>query len=561
MGRDRIAIIIILAVGLLIRFIGLGQLPPSLNWDEVSHGYNAYSILRTGKDEWGEFLPLTNFRAYGDYPLPVNLYLTIPSIALFGLNEFGIRFPHAILGTAIILSTYFLVYGLKFGKTVALLAALFVAIDPWMFFPSRAVFQSNVASFFLITGVALFLYRKKHFLFLPTSAISVGLSLYSYHNTRIFVPLLLLVVGIVWFKEFKASIFKQNKVFISSLLILIAFLVPLYFVFTSQEGRARSKWVFLLDEGSIARIIEMREKSNLPEPIDRLLYNRYSFFISEFGKNFIGYFSPRFLFTSGGSNYQFSVPDKGILYPINAPFFYVGLTLVALAVFKKKRSEKTFLFFWLILGLIPASITQGEFHVIRATTIVPLPQIFVALGLATFWAWFKQQNLKLLFSIIYVVLLLYFMENYAREYVGPYRTNYSWSWQYGYKEAVQFIKGHYNGYNQIIMTKKYGEPHEFLLFYWPWDPEKYRQDPNLIRFAQSNWYWVDRFDKFYFVNDWEIPRDGSASWRMESGGIVPLSGKTLLITSPGNYPSGWRLLQTINFLDNKPAFDILEKTI
>ena len=73
--------------------------------------------------------------------------------------------------------------------------------------------------------------------------------------------------------------------------------------------------------------------------------------------------------------------------------------------------------------------------------------------------------------------------------------------------ATKNIKENYDKYDKIIITKKHGEPHEFLLFFWPWDSQKYQDDPNLIRFEQSNWFWVDRFDKFYFVNDWEIPKE------------------------------------------------------
>jgi len=88
-----------------------------------------------------------------------------------------------------------------------------------------------------------------------------------------------------------------------------------------------------------------------------------------------------------------------------------------------------------------------------------------------------------------------------------------------------------------------------LLFYLKWDPAKYRTDPNLNRYFRSDWYWVDSFDKFVFINDWEI-----LGVRRQASGV-----RCLLITSPGNYPEGWRKIKTINFLDNKPAFEILEK--
>ena len=139
--------------------------------------------------------------------------------------------------------------------------------------------------------------------------------------------------------------------------------------------------------------------------------------------------------------------------------------------------------------------------------------------------------------------------NYWKVYFGWYRRDYSWSWQYGYKQAAGFIKENYSQYDKIIMTKKYGEPHEFILFYWPWDPKSYNNDSNLVRYFQANWYWVDSFDKFEFVSDWEVK---------ENTKYQTPNTKYLLITSPGNYSEGWRKIETIYFLDGKPAFEILE---
>ncbi|MBU2577901.1 hypothetical protein KKA69_03645, partial [Patescibacteria group bacterium] len=72
---NKILLVLILFFSFLVRIYSLEKIPPSLNWDEVSHGYNAYSIIKTGKDEWGITLPLI-FRAYGDYKLPFYIYLT-----------------------------------------------------------------------------------------------------------------------------------------------------------------------------------------------------------------------------------------------------------------------------------------------------------------------------------------------------------------------------------------------------------------------------------------------------------------------------------------------------
>src|SRR3990170_2555957 len=112
-------LVLVFVLAALVRVFYLDSLPPALNWDEISHGYNAYSILKTGSDEWGQALPVVNFRAYGDYPLPLNLYMTIPSILVFGLNEFSVRFPHAVLGVFTVVSTYFLAWGITTRKNIA----------------------------------------------------------------------------------------------------------------------------------------------------------------------------------------------------------------------------------------------------------------------------------------------------------------------------------------------------------------------------------------------------------------------------------------------------------
>src|SRR3989344_3491019 len=89
--RKNIVLVSIIIGALIIRFWNLSSNPPSLNWDEVSHSYNAYSILKSGRDEWGNLFPII-FRAYGDYKLPVYIYLTVISEFFFGLTPFAIRF-------------------------------------------------------------------------------------------------------------------------------------------------------------------------------------------------------------------------------------------------------------------------------------------------------------------------------------------------------------------------------------------------------------------------------------------------------------------------------------
>ena len=535
-----LGIIVILAAAL--RFSYLNFKPLSLNWDEVSHGYNAYSVMKTGMDQWGERLPILNFRAYGDYPTALNLYLTIPFIFLFGLSEFSIRLPHALLGVLTIVSVYSLTWGVTRKKNVSLLASLLVSVGPWYFFTSQFVLQSNLSVFLLITAGAFFVNRERNKLFLPLSLLTLFLTLFSYHTTRIFSPLLLLGAILIYRDELK-----NKLVYIFSALFIILSAL----IFINPASRARGDLLFLIDQGAVNRIIESRNASNLPSIVKRLLYNRPVYFTEQFLKNYVSYFSPQFLFLKGGTQYQFSVPGKGLIYPINLPFFYIGLILL-LTLAKKEKNYRLILL-WLILSPIPASLTNESFTVIRATTMLPIPEILISMGF--FWAVGKiHKNYKWLLWGAYFISLFVFTETYLSDYGSSYKKNYAFAWQYGYKEVVAYAKENYQSYDKIIVTKKYGEPHEYFLFFLSWNPSDYQTDPNKIAFQKSGWFWVDRFDKFYFVNDWDV-----LEMKLESGGKIDCSNiRCLLITGPNNYPPGWKNLKTVNFLDGSPAFEIYE---
>ena len=99
------SLFIILALATALRFWNLGGNPPHLSPDEASLGYNAYSILKTGRDEYGELLPMV-FKSFGDYKPGFYVYLTVPFVAVLGLNEWSVRLPSVIAGTVAVYLLY-----------------------------------------------------------------------------------------------------------------------------------------------------------------------------------------------------------------------------------------------------------------------------------------------------------------------------------------------------------------------------------------------------------------------------------------------------------------------
>lgn len=542
MKKDFWIVLVIFIFGAVLRFYDLGNLPPGLNWDEVSHGYNAYSILKTGHDEWGQFLPLTNFRAYGDYPLPVYMYLSIPGILLLDLSEFSIRVPSAILGSLLILVVYLLARHLFKNKCLSALAALLVAVSPWGILTSRQVIQSTPALFFITLGTYLFIRGMVSSKYLTIlGVISIGLSAYTYHNTRILAPLFLILLLYLY-----RGVLLQKKKFLFGIIIAAAiFFIPLIPVVLSSEGMARSTWVGILDQGSINRINEARTTSELADPLPRIVHNKITYFSYIAATNYLGYFSPWYLGFEGGTHYQFSIPHFGIVYPVELVFFYLGL-IVLIFKFPKLSTEKKLLLGWIFLAPIPAAITRDPYQVVRSIVMLPAFYLITAFGFGLLIGKLKNARVKQSIMGVFVTLVLASLSSYIYNLWIEYPKQYSFAWQYGYRDVANYIKTNSDKYTKIVITKKYGEPHEFLLFYTKYDPRSYLTNANLVRYEKSSWYWVDGFDKYQFINDWEIKEQMKGKKDM------------LLITSPGNYPEYSKVIKTINYLDGNPAFDIVE---
>jgi 4-amino-4-deoxy-L-arabinose transferase-like glycosyltransferase len=546
-SKKHFIFIAIAIVAFFLRFWQLNKFPVSLNWDEISHGYNAYSLIKTGKDQWSTSWPIFNFRAYGDYPTTLNMYLSIPFIYFFGLNEWSVRIVSALCGWGLVLLSYFIAKELFNNKKISYLSMLLVALSPWTFFPSRGVFQSTVAQFFLALGILFLIKARKKIKFLLPAIIFTSISTYAYHNTKIIVPLLLFLYFILFFKKITSKFEKNKKTFIATFLLLLLLMIPqIINTINNKEAQARSRWVFIINPAAINKIENNRNNYQGNQLVSKLKYNRVTLFTTTVLKNYIGFINPKVLFFDSTQNHQFNIPQKGVLYSICLPFFYLGIAFVAFKLIKKDKIA-IFLTSWFIIGLLPAVITVGDFPIIRAMTILPLPQITIAYGLVMSLSFFKNEKSKSLLLFLFILILLGQSFSYFKNYFTDYSKNDSASWQYGYKQTVDYIKDNYDQYDQIIFTKKYGEAHEFVLFYWPWDPAFYQNDPKLNWDFHADWYWVNAFDKFTFINDWEIKE------KTEN-----INKKTLLITSPNNYnKNNTTLIKTVHFLNQEPAFDIL----
>ncbi len=541
-------LILILCLAAFLRFSALDRVPPSLNWDETAIAYNAYSILQTGKDEWGKSWPLLGFESFGEYKLPVFIYATIPGVGLFGLTEFGARFMPALFGVIGVGLTYLFVKELFKNKNLALLSAFILAIDIWHLQITRAAFEAGLAQLLILASI-LFLYQaKKKPFFLPISVFLACLSVYTYNSSRLFVPIFFLAVFI-----FDRKLFLKNiKALILAGLVAIVFALPLIINFNTPVIQGRYDLISIQgDPGFVLRINDARGRlwaRGWPDSLARLIHNKGTHYAWVFGKNYLAHFSPNFLFFTGAEHTQQSIPGFGQFMIVFAPALVWGIYLLGKKLVREKSLAAFLLFTQILVSPVAAATTMNSIpHALRTFCALPAWQIIIAYGLWDCWQRVKKTKLKTAALGLFFFLLSLNFGYYLRQYYLVYPVSRAKDWQYGHKEAVTFVWENKDDYDKVFFTRHYGEPYIFFLFNSNYSPQEYQQVEK-VRAKRYGWVWVDKFDKFYFP-DFSDPGDSVKEIAKRE------EGKLLFVGKPGDVPDDW-VIKTIYFPDKTKAFEI-----
>ncbi|MDP2860693.1 MAG: glycosyltransferase family 39 protein, partial [bacterium] len=229
--KEKALFFIIVFFAIILRIYNLDKVPPELFGDEVDVGYQAYSVLKTGRDVYNQFLP-SYFHSFSEWRAPLYLYATVPFIAVFGLNEWGVRLTAVFFGIISVVLVYLVAKQLFKSPAVSLTAAAFLAFSPWHLQYSRAGFELTLLLSLVLAGVYGFLRTKenKRWWFLTTVCFS--LTFYTYSTAVLFVPLFCFFL---WF-IFRESARPGLKHLLPAMIILLPFLVNLI------SGQARSRF-------------------------------------------------------------------------------------------------------------------------------------------------------------------------------------------------------------------------------------------------------------------------------------------------------------------------------
>lgn len=421
-------LLFILTVAAFLRLHRLKDNPAGFFCDEASIGYNAYSILTTGKDEWGKKFPLF-FKAFGEYKNPVMTYSSVPFVLFFGLNEFSVRLVSVFYGLLSILAIYLLAT-IFFNHQIGLISSFFLAISPWHIHFSRVSLEGLTPFVFFTTLATYFWFKFLRYpnrLLCPSLSIFIfSLALYSYFPARIFLPLYCFSLALLSLKRLFSS---PRRLFFLFLLTL-SLIIPLLH--------------HLINGGGLSRWYQVRGESNIKNLVQK--YPRY--------------FSPVFLFSQGDIGFpgQFisrhSVKNIGQLY-----YFQLPLLLISLVFIRKTP----ILFFWLIAYPLCDLFTDSVSPQATRTIIGVIP--FQILSTAGLYHLAKKISLaKLIFPLVIIYSVFAYL---PKLFSYPLYSSDFWGWQYGPRPIMAYFLEHHSQYDQLCLEGKFNAPEIFLKFYDP----------------------------------------------------------------------------------------------
>ena len=461
---------LIILIAVFFRLYQLNSVPPGPSLDEVSLGWNAQSLLQTGRDEYGTRLPIL-LRAYDDWRPALYAYLVMPFAKVFGLSVLAVRLPSVLLSLVMILTSYLFVQALFGKKSLSLITAFLLAISPWHIYFSRLGHEVNAGLTFSVLAIYFFWkgVKNKGLALLVVSAVFWALSFYTYQSQKIFGPLMILSLVLIYRK----TLWQMKREVVLAGFIGLIFLIPFLKVSWTPEAMTRFQWTNLLSQSSELDQLSAKRMTRDYQQGDifGLLFDNQK--VSRgltVLRAYLSHFNPTSLFFNDKME-KHKIPNLGLFYLWELPLLLMGAYQLAAGRFP--RQSKWLLFSWLLIAPLAGGLTTDAPHVMRSFNVLPVPQILAALGAMTLFKKTKWKSWRTVLTIIFLIFSLLFLWH---QYFVNFPYEQSASFQYPLTEAIKFVLPIQGQYRQIIFTNQnYGyQAYMFYLFYSQYEPLIYQ---------------------------------------------------------------------------------------
>lgn len=505
--KKTILLTLIVLLGGALRFWDLSAFPVQLDHDEVSQLYDTRSIVETGKDIYGNVLPLA-FTSTGDYKVGHYIYISTIFYRIFGMREITIRLPAAFFGSLTVLAVFLFILELSGNWWMAFASALMIAITPSEIFYSRKSFENVIGVnldfwglYFLVKSL-----KSKTRLWLLLGGLALALAMYIYTAQTIIIPLLI-IFFVLLYKNSKLT--KRDIVWL--FLTMTILIMPLVYITATNAGiRFRANSVFITQDPNLGGLIN-------------LTHNTVKSYLDFITTRYLNQFNPIYLFANGLDLTDQGLIGSGPLLLIQLPFLVLGLLFLLRSKELNKASQ--LLIGIVAIAMVPSAITFEKVSPHRAMLVFAVMSIISGFGL--YWFYNYLQKVRpyiswiMLFATIVAILLnlVYFVFIYTVGY--PFEKSHKL--QYPFKQVSQYILSQYPNFTQIVWDPKYGDvapivgvgAHYYLAYYGNYSPAKFQKEYHtdsrgqyFDKFAIRNVIWggdKDLKNTLLIVSPWSVP--------------------------------------------------------
>ncbi|MBI5151227.1 MAG: hypothetical protein HZA34_01505 [Candidatus Pacebacteria bacterium] len=478
-------------LALLVRLPLFGSIPAGLNRDEAALGYNAYSIFKTGKDEYEKAFPLS-ITSFGDQKLPGYVYTLIPFIALFGLETWVIRIPSFIAGIAIIFllgmiakHMSYLFFKQKTHQHIFVWCSMFiVAISPWANHFSRVAYEAHLALAFFLGGLLIYLRARTSRGFKNTvwwTALFWSATLLTYHSYHILIPLM--VLGL--FVLDTATVFATRKKILLACSLIVSLVLTVMMIGGIWSGNTKkSQGISPFHTDSVWRsVFTYRSATRDLGVLQKVLFNPPAEMATRFLTNYATTLSGGFFFVRGGENPDHNPGGIPNLHLFALPFILIG---VASLWEKRTVSEHKILFMWIFGALAIPAFTIHPEHTVRLSPLFPTLDLLTGLGVTLCFTWMRTKFQQYAYGIIFLFIVIWSMGRYMTQYLVLAQTS-SVSHE-KYHLLAKAIEKYRTSINEVVTQSPSSSPYIWYLVETQYNPrllwstiDRYPEDAKYFR--------------------------------------------------------------------------------
>ena len=433
----------IICLGFFLRGYAFNTVPATLYWDEVAMLVDARFIAETGRDLHNNLWLQPLFISYGDFKLPVYIWLTALASMLIE-SDAAVRVPNLLAGIGSLIVTAYLAVSLtkkdfdireKFSieeKLLFLATLLVQAISPWAIHFSRTGFEAFMSQFLLSLSALIIINSRRRPLLLGLGVLFGSLATYTYFSTRFVWPVVIIALWFIRFftlpplfqlknlRGLQAFVFttvRMNWLSLIQLLLCLGFFALSLVPMQRSEYYAQSQQ-FRLSTSSVLNPTEQVATSNYytelggTNAMSRIFFHRWVFLGRDLIANYADHLNLKYLFFTSESNLRHSTGQHGLFLFTAAPFFFWGIYHLS----KRKRSLGIVLILWWLIALLPASVPLETPHALRSLNALTPLSIIIGFGLAQAYQYWQNPLIRGGITVILLAHTAVFMHYYIVVY-------------------------------------------------------------------------------------------------------------------------------------------------